>query len=170
MQRGGVCALLALVSMVYGASTALHAQQRDPDTARDPLAAVRWLAGCWSLHTERRTTLEMWMPPAGGVMLGMSRTVAGGSVRETEWLRLSADSSGVSYTATPLGQRETTFRGAAATDGGFVVENAMHDFPQRIVYRRVGADSLLARIEGPGRDGGTRGINFPMARHACEGV
>ncbi|MGH2610654.1 MAG: DUF6265 family protein, partial [Tepidiformaceae bacterium] len=36
----------------------------------DGLDRVRWLAGCWELRRGARVTLEMWMPPAGGLMLG----------------------------------------------------------------------------------------------------
>ncbi|MGH8854313.1 MAG: hypothetical protein ACREWI_08545 [Telluria sp.] len=43
-------------------------------------------------------------------------------------------------------------------------ENPAHDFPQRIIYRRVGDTGLHARIEGKGK-----GIDFPMRRTACGG-
>ncbi|MBM3512099.1 MAG: hypothetical protein FJX59_00110 [Alphaproteobacteria bacterium] len=42
----------------------------------------------------------------------------------------------VSFTATALGTAEAVF------------ENLAHDFPKRIVYRRVAPDRLEARIEG----------------------
>jgi hypothetical protein len=47
-----------------------------------------------------------------------------------------------------------------------VFENAAHDFPQRVLYRREAADRLVARIEGL-RNGQPRGIDFPMQRMAC---
>jgi hypothetical protein len=59
-------------------------------------------------------------------------------------------------------QRPPHDGGLAVSDSGFTVENPAHDFPQRISYRKRGADSLLARIEG-----GTRDIDFPMRRVAC---
>lgn len=130
------------------------------------LDALRWLAGCWELRSPRRTTLEMWMPPAGDLMLGASRTVAGGVVREFEQLRLEARGDTLVYTAQPSRQAQAEFRGAAGSDSGFTVENLQHDFPQRILYRRRGADSLVARIEGPG-PGGTRGVDYAMRRTSC---
>jgi hypothetical protein len=48
-----------------------------------------------------------------------------------------------------------------------VFENPAHDFPQRIIYRRLSPDSLVARIEGPGPNNTTRGIDFPMRRVNC---
>lgn len=130
------------------------------------LDRLGWLAGCWELQRGPRTTLEMWMPPAGGLMLGASRTIVNGALREFEQVRLKADGDRVVYTARPSSQAEASFTSIAVSDSGFTVENLDHDFPQRIIYRRRGADSLIARIEGPGPSG-PRGTDYPMRRVAC---
>jgi len=44
-----------------------------------------------------------------------------------------------------------------------VFENLRHDFPQRIIYRRVSEDSLIARIEGM-INGAKRSIDFPYRK------
>lgn len=131
--------------------------------SRVPAGSLGWLAGCWELRQGARVTLEMWMPPAGGLMLGASRTTVNGQMREFEQLRLAWQRDTLVYTALPSGQQETSFRTTIVSDSGFTVENPTHDFPQRIRYRKRGADSLVARIEG-----GPRGIDFPMRRVACE--
>ena len=138
-----------------------------PATQTDPLAQLKWLAGCWELNRGNRTTLEMWMPPAGGVMLGSSRTVVAGQLREWEQVRLSLRDGRLVYTASPSGQPTAEFTSAVITDSGFTVENPAHDFPQRIIYKRRGADSLVARIEG-NTPSGARGSDFPMRRTRCE--
>jgi hypothetical protein len=132
-----------------------------------PLESARWLAGCWELRSGNRVTTEMWMAPAGGMMLGASRTVAGGTAREFEYLRIRAAGEQLTYVAVPSGQRETAFPSTQVSDTLLVFENLAHDFPQRILYRRRGTDSLVARIEGPGPNNSTRGIDFPMRRVAC---
>ena len=95
-------------------------------------------------------------------MLGASRTTVNGQVREFEQLRLAWHGDTLVYTALPSGQQETSFRATVVAETGFTAENPAHDFPQRISYRKRGADSLVARIEG-----GNRGIDFPMRRVAC---
>ena len=136
---------------------------RVPGQQANPLQRLSWLAGCWQLERGSRTTIEMWMPPAAGLMLGASRTVVGrDSVREFEHVRLRADGEQIVFTALPSGQREASFRSSEITDSSFTVENPAHDFPQRIMYRRRGADSLIARIEGGGR-----GVDFPYRRVSC---
>lgn len=121
-----------------------------------------WLAGCWEQRTGTRESLEMWMPPAGGLMLGASRTLVNGVVREYEQLRIAVDSGRLVYTATPSSQQTASFTSTRVTDSSFTVENLQHDFPQRIIYRRHGADSLIARVEGA-----ARGFDYPMRRSSC---
>jgi Domain of unknown function (DUF6265) len=99
-------------------------------------------------------------------MLGASRTVVAGAVRETEFLRLTEVGDRLVYTAIPSGQTEASFTSVSITDSSFTVENLSHDFPQRILYSRRGPDSLLARIEGPGPNG-PREVGYPMQRVSC---
>jgi len=99
-------------------------------------------------------------------MLGMSRTVRGDSLLELEFLQILGQSGRVVYHAQPSGQRPADFVASAVSDTLVVFENPEHDFPQRIIYRRRGADSLIARIEGT-RNGKTRGIDFPYERVNC---
>lgn len=164
-----LAAVLIVPPCVASAQAAAPPPTGGPAAGADPIRAAAWLAGCWELRRGARTTLEMWMPPDGGMMLGASRTVVGGTVREYELLRLTAREGRLTYTAMPSGQRTTDFTTPAAPADPLVFENLAHDFPQRIVYRRAGADSLIARIEGPGDGGAIRGIDFPMRRIPCAG-
>ena len=136
-------------------------------SGESPIEQARWLAGCWELQRGNRSGFEMWMPPAGGIMMGASRTVAGGKVVEWERLQLTEREGKLVYTSLPSGQTEAAFTSTTVTDSSFIVENLQHDFPQRIIYRRHGMDSLVARIEGP-QGGTTNGIDFPMRRIGCE--
>ena len=122
----------------------------------------------WELRSGQRVTLEMWMPASGDMMLGASRTQVAGVTREYEQLVLSAEGGALVYTASPSRQATTSFTATHASDTALVFENPEHDFPQLIRYRRAGTDSLVARVEGPGRDG-PRGIDFPMRRVSCDG-
>ena len=108
------------------------------------------------------------MAPRGGTMIGVGRTVRGDSLAEYELTVLRAVNGTLAYEAHPSGQTGTTFTARAATDSTIVFSNPTHDFPQRVGYRRVGADSLVAWIEGE-RDGRTRRIEFPYRRVRCAG-
>jgi hypothetical protein len=47
-----------------------------------------------------------------------------------------------------------------------VWSNPKHDFPQVISYRRLGSDSLAARIEGPGPSG-PQSSEWKMGKVPC---
>ena len=151
-------ASVVLLTLALPPASALTAQ------APSTIDRAAWLAGCWESRTERRTIQEMWMAPAGGFMLGGSRTVAGGVLREYEHLHLRAAGDTLVYTALPARQQQTDFRAVAPADGVLSFENPAHDFPQKITYRRLTPDSLVARVEGGGR-----GFDIPMGRVSCGG-
>ena len=84
-----------------------------PACAQSPLDQLAWLGGCWSSGSGARETVEMWTAPAGGLMVGASRTVADGRARAFEHLRLRAAGDTLVYTAIPSGQTETDFPSSA---------------------------------------------------------
>ena len=137
--------------------------------AKEPTATainqLAWLAGHWRMEKAGRGVDEHWMAPAGGVMLGMARTVAKGKVVEHEFTQIREGPGGaLFYIAMPAGRKETAFQILTLTDTEAVFENLQHDFPQRVIYARQSDGSLLAAIEGPGNDGQVRRIEYPFRR------
>ncbi len=164
MRRTIVPLLVVAVLAMSGASSA----QPAPGQSVEQLA---WMAGCWRLESRGRIVEEHWMRPRGGTMLGMARTVRGDSTVSWESTRIYAERSGdgsrLVFAATPSGQQPAEFRATLATGDAVVFENPAHDFPQRVEYRRAGADGLHARIAGP-LDGEMRSIEFPYQRVSCD--
>jgi len=131
---------------------------------------VRWFTGCWEgKNSGGRVFEEVWLPPRGGTMLGMSRTVTDGRTVNYESLLLFAEEGKLIYLAHPSGQEPVRFTAVEITQTKVVFVNTEHDFPQRIIYCLQGLDRLAARIEGPGPNG-IRGLDFPMTRVSCPGV
>jgi hypothetical protein len=122
-----------------------------------------WIAGCWTRALPDGVNEEQWMKPAGGSVLGMSRTVRGGRTTEFEFLRIAEVDGSLAYIAKPSGQAEATFPVKTLTDREVVFENPSHDFPQRVIYRRNGDGSVTARIEGT-MNGKSRGTDFAFVR------
>jgi hypothetical protein len=151
---------IGLVAVVALASTGVQAEGQS--------VVPGWLAGCWRMERGAMITEEQWMTPRGGVMLGISRATRRDTVVSEEFLRLSVRGDTIVYWALPTRQTASEFRTRSATDQEITFENPAHDFPQRIRYRRAGADSLLAQIEGE-RGGQTRTITFPYRRASCPG-
>lgn len=135
--------------------------------ARPSIERLEWLAGSWRLEKAGRVVDEQWMTPAGGVMLGMSRTVMKGKVVEHEFLQIRQGPGGELYlVAQPARQKEATFKATAQTESEIAFENKEHDFPQVIVYSRRPDGSMFAYVEGPRSDGTTRRIEYSYRRVA----
>lgn len=136
--------------------------------AESDITALVWLAGCWAPEKGDAGSVEHWLPPAGGTMLGVSRTVKNGQTVEFEFMQLRVNAEGkLVFIALPSGQKETTFVASAVGKDSVTFENPQHDFPQKVSYRLESTNRLIGRIEG-NRGGTLRGIDFPMRRVACE--
>lgn len=153
--------LLWPLAVVLLAVTA-HAQA---PVAKPTLQDFAWLAGHWRIEQGDRLIDEHWMAPAGGLMMGMARNIQSGKVREYEFTLLRQEPNGdILYIASPSKQAEAAFKLTSLRGGEAVFENPEHDFPKKIVYARQADGSLLAWIEGPGRDGKPRRTEYPFKR------
>jgi hypothetical protein len=158
--------LLAPVLILTLVSSVTVAQ----DAGATSVASVAWLAGCWSAEQGEAGSGEQWLPPAGGTMLGVSRTVKKGKTVEFEFMQLRLDEQGkLVLIALPSGQKETTFVASASSKDSVTFENPQHDFPQRVSYRLHPGGRLIARIEGM-RKGTLQRVEFPFKRVSCEAL
>src|SRR5438552_9331532 len=148
--RPYLSAILLCASMAF--ATGCAPQRVAPQTPpSSPLDQLAWMTGRWISNGEDGTiTEEYWMPPRGGTMLGIGRSVDVASQRTMffEFLRLEARPEGVTYWASPNGKQPATpFRMIESITGHAIFENPQHDFPRTIDYWRDG-DLLHGRIEG----------------------
>ncbi len=113
---------------------------------------LAWIAGNWTGKMGRAQIEENWMPPLGGAMLGVSRTIsntaAGPRMVAFEFLRIVQKEGETFYVAQPNGRPPTEFKLTSATDTKAVFENPTHDHPKIITYEKDANGDLLATIEG----------------------
>lgn len=133
-----------------------------------PLNTLSWLAGCWQSELDEPGSGEQWMAPAGGVMLGMARTLKGGRVVQFEFMQLRESATGLVFIAQPGGRAGSVFNAVEVTADAAVFERNGADFPQRVAYRRRADGGIAARIEGEA-GGVARGVDFPLRRVRCAG-
>lgn len=116
------------------------------DAATD-VARLSWMAGSWVHEKDGVVTRETWLAPIDGAMGGVGQTNRPGRRPFIEHVRITAEPTGATFTATLPGQPPTPFVLLPGQAGEAVFENKAHDFPQRVIYRRCG-DDLCAAVEG----------------------
>lgn len=161
------------VSLLFLAGPSVaRAQSSSPPVS--PQSAVRsrvsdlgFMAGCWRGLTRSGTTIEeFYTAPASNMIVGTTRYVRDGRVVDFEFTRIDQTDSGAVITPHPKGVRSVSFAPKILESDRAVWENPTHDFPQRILYTRVAADTLVARIEGR-TPSGERALEWRMTRVAC---
>ena len=162
------CGWCLLSVLLVSALVAANPKDAKKAKAQGPsVEQLAWLAGSWRFEKEGRVIDEHWLAPAGGLMVGTSRTVAKGKALEFEFMMIREGAGILFFVAWPSGKSETAFPMTSISATQVVFENPTNDFPQKITYARQADGSLLAWIEGPGPDGQTRRIEFPYKRPAA---
>jgi len=154
----------ALFAILLAAAAPARAQA--PQT---PLDRLTFMAGCWSGPAATRagtgTVEEHWTPPSANAMQGMSRTLLGGRTVEFEFMLVTAESTGVVLSPYPDGVPSPVgFRLTHISADTAVFEAPEHDYPKRIIYRRI-PGGLVARVDGGTDDAQPQ--EWPMAAAAC---
>ena len=109
----------------------------------DPMESVSWLVGTWERHSKKGPRYETWRRDAAGNLRGMGFAVSNGDTTKMEGLRLLAEDGFLVYVADVAENAgEVFFPIIAQSDSMLVFENLDHDYPKRIVYMRIGTDSL----------------------------
>jgi hypothetical protein len=154
---------MLLVLAVGLAAAPVAAQQPE-----GPLAALAFMAGCW--HGDAgvdRSIEEQWTAADSDVMLATTRYLDDntGRTRGWEFSRIVADSAGVVLLPAPMGNQQGRFRRAPSRPGEASFQDPTHDFPKRIIYRRVDARTLEVRLDGG--EGSEEQMVLRMERVPC---
>jgi hypothetical protein len=147
-------------------ATAIAAPVRAAD-APARIGDFAFMAGCWQAEDAQTTMEESWSRAAGGTMMGTARVLAGGKAVFSEYVEVAESPAGLVMTvALGIGKPGVSFTRIPSGPDEVVFENAAHDFPQRIRYRRQGVGAVLARVEGTEK-GEARAEDFPYKKVAC---
>lgn len=125
---------------------------------------LSWLVGSWERQQKNSVLVERWHLVDDTLMTGESLTIKGIDTTVAERMTMLARDTSIYFVATvPHNDSAIYFRLAEVDSVGWHFENPGHDFPTRIWYRQVSADSMYARIEGE-INGQTKGIDFRFRR------
>jgi uncharacterized protein DUF6265 len=125
-----------------------------------------WLIGSWENKLETGRLSETWTKTNDTVYSGASYFIKEKDTLSNEQIMLTQKQGELFYIPTVQGQNNNEpviFKLTSSTAKQMVFENPLHDFPQKITYRQVNADSLVAEISGI-QDGKPASETYPMAR------
>jgi hypothetical protein len=122
-----------------------------PAASAQTLDDLAWLKGCWRTRDPGPVITEVWTAPPMPALLGYSYTQHDGQTQGWEQMRIEMDQGVPAFIAMPNGAPPVRFGMAERATNSIAFENAAHDFPQRVAYRRDG-DTLTATISRLGDD------------------
>jgi hypothetical protein len=125
-------------------------------------ADLAFMKGSWEGGAGAMKFEERWTEEAGGLMLGLSRTIKGARAVSFEFLRIEFRPDGTFYVAQPGGGPKTEFRLTASDGKSATFENPLHDHPKLIRYSLGPDGSLKAELEGA--EGRQSFVFKPVAR------
>ncbi len=120
------------------------------------------LQGNWRMKTSHGAICEEWKKMNEHYLQSKGYTITGKDTVITERVALANSETGISYTSTVETQGKkypVEFKMTKNVNNTFIFENQQHDFPKRIVYELVTADSLHAYIDD-GVDGSKKRQDF----------
>jgi len=130
------------------------------------LEKADWFIGNWQNNTAEPNFGEVWKKANDSVFKGKSFIVKDKQVNFNEFMTLIESKGKLTFIAAVPGQNkeeEVPFEATSVTSDSIVFENPDHDFPNKIVYNKIGEDSLVAVIYGM-QKGKPASVKFAMKR------
>ncbi len=142
-------------------------QKKEEAKTYDSMQKAEWLLGEWQNNLPQGLLTETWTRENDSTFSARSYFVkTAGDTLHLEAITLAENASGVTYTPTVQGQngnKPVTFRMTASDAASMTFENPQHDYPSKIVYRKISADSIVAEISG-NQQGKPSSERYPMGR------
>lgn len=127
---------------------------------------VNWFLGRWENNSPEGNLSEIWKKANDSTFLGESYFDIKGDTVFAEHVNLEERGGKLFYIARVPNQNEekpVSFELIKSTDTQLIFENPSHDYPNTIIYNKVGNDSLVAEIRGV-KDGKSKNEFFKMKK------
>lgn len=159
--------ILAFIAIAFTVSCKEAA--KDEETPKDSnanMAKAEWLLGNWENNTSEGNFSENWKKVNDSVFHGDSYFAKDGDTVFAETVVLDQISGNMAYTVTVPSQNDekpVRFEMTSVNENQVTFENPAHDFPNKISYRKITNDSIVAEISG-NMGNKQESQKFPMKR------
>lgn len=119
-----------------------------------------FLQGAWKM--EGKEIYEHWDLLNENVMKGFSYAIKDGDMVVMEYLEMYRKDDGVYLSASVMNQNDgkpVSFK-LTHTDSAFVFENPNHDFPKKIVYKKLNEAAIFVHVS----DGSQKSFSYTMEK------
>lgn len=132
----------------------------------EKIKAANWLLGNWKNKSADGTLTENWKKVNDSTFQAESYFIKEKDTLHFESITLQQKGEELTYSAAVKGQnndKPVAFKLTTATEKQIVFENLKHDYPRKISYTQITADSLVAKISGI-QQGKPSSEQFPMKK------
>lgn len=159
---------LVLFVVVISGTTPASAQSREGAVDEAVIGCetpdqLDWILGTWETAGGRQIFRESWVRLSGETWEGVGRVLDADSrdVASEESLRLVGMGGRLFYLAkVEHNDLPIAFAATACSTAHVAFENPDHDFPKRIVYRRIDSDNITVDVD----DGQGQGFRLDFVR------
>lgn len=155
------CYILFLVAAFSAVSCKNKAEKKDHH-----IEIANWLIGDWEHKSEFGNLSEQWQQGNDSTFVGTTFFIKGKDTLHNESITLQEQGTDLIYSATVKDENAdlpVAFKLTSETASQLVFENPKHDFPQKITYKKITADSIVAEVSGM-QQGKPASETYPMAR------
>jgi hypothetical protein len=133
----------------------------------EQLEKMNWLIGNWENKMDDGILSETWKKENDSTFSGKSYFIVNSKdTVHSETIILTQLNNQLIYSPTVKGQNDDKpidFIMTSDSENNFVFENPKHDYPQKIVYKKVNENSLVATISGM-QQGKQSTESYPMKK------
>lgn len=127
---------------------------------------LSWLKGEWIRTSAANASAEKWEKKNDSTLYGVGITIKGKDTVAFETMTIEQKNSKLYYIPVVKDQNSgvaVEFALTSSNEKEWIFENPKHDFPTKIVYKKINNDSLYAEISAV-REGKEVKVPFPFAR------
>lgn len=148
---------LLMIMLIFSSSLIFSQVQKN-------FSHLFYLEGHWIIKGERADIHEIWEHRSDSLLTAISFYLVKGDTSNLETVELKNINGEIYYIPTVKHNNGPVyFKASTLNDSIAVFENAAHDFPTKIIYRKISSDSLHARIEGI-QNGKLKGFDYYFRR------
>ncbi|EIA09010.1 DUF6265 family protein [Flavobacterium frigoris] len=121
------------------------------DTEKEKIKTAHWLLGTWENKSAEGNLKEIWNKVNDSTYEGQSYFIKGKDTIHFEKIQLQQIGEELTYAPTVRGQnndKPVAFPLTNSNEKELIFENPKHDYPQKISYKNISKDSLVAEISG----------------------